>query len=229
MNKVVITQSNYIPWKGYFSNLRDITHYVFYDEVQYTKRDWRNRNMLIAPNGPKWLSIPIDVKGKYYQKISEAKINDKDWGTKHWNFIENNYRKAPFFEQYRDHFKPLFENKSEYLSEINLDFIKKILILLDIDVKVISSADFKLEGDKTEKLYNICKELDASEYHSAPAAKNYMNIELFESNGIKVKWYDYSNFPEYKQLWDGFEHSVSILDMFFNLGDKTKDYFNEKK
>ena len=105
MNKVVITQSNYIPWKGYFSNLRGVTHYVFYDEAQYTKRDWRNRNKLITINGPKWLTIPVEVKGKYIQKISETKISDVNWGAKHWNFIQSNYSKAPFFREYEDHFK----------------------------------------------------------------------------------------------------------------------------
>lgn len=229
MNKVVITQSNYIPWKGYFSNLRGATHYVFYDEVQYTKRDWRNRNMLITPNGPKWLTIPVEVKGKYHQKISDTKISDSNWGIKHWNFIESNYSKAPFFNKYKDYFQPLYETKSKFISEINLEFIRKILILLDIDVKIINSADFELKGDKTEKLFNICKELNAIEYHSAPAARNYMNVELFESNNIEVKWYNYSDFPEYKQLWDDFSHTVSILDMFFNLGNKTKEYFNGEK
>lgn len=227
MSKVIITQSNYIPWKGYFNTMREATHLVLYDDMQYTKRDWRNRNKLITPNGPKWLSIPIEVKGKYFQKINEAKVNDPEWGVKHWNFIESNYKKSPYFKEYKNYFKELYLNlPSEFLSEINLAFIKRIITLLNINIEILSSKEFKLKGDKTEKLVNICKELNAKKYYTGPAAKNYMDKILFENNNIEIEYYNYSGYPEYKQQWNGFDHSVSILDMFFNLGPKTINYFN---
>ena len=227
MNKLIITQSNYIPWKGYFSAMREATHLVLYDDMQYTKRDWRNRNKLITPNGPKWLSIPIEVKGKYFQKINEAKVSDLEWGVKHWNFIESNYKKSPYFKEYKNYFKELYLNlPSEFLSEINLAFIKRIITLLNINIEILSSKEFKLKGDKTEKLVNICKELNAKKYYTGPAAKNYMDKILFENNNIEIEYYNYSGYPEYKQQWNGFDHSVSILDMFFNLGPKTINYFN---
>ena len=227
MSKVIITQSNYIPWKGYFSAMRQATHLVLYDDMQYTKRDWRNRNMLITPNGPKWLSIPIDVKGKYHQKINEAQVSDNNWGENHWNFIKNNYKNSPYFKEYQHHFLDLYLNQqSPYLSDINSDFIKKIIILLEIDIKVISSKEFNLKGDKTEKLVNVCKELNAEKYYTGPAAKNYMDESLFTNNNIEIEYYNFSGYPEYKQQWEGFSHAVSILDMFFNLGPKTIKYFN---
>jgi len=227
MNKIIITQSNYIPWKGYFSAMREATHLVLYDDMQYTKRDWRNRNMLITPNGPKWLSIPIDVKGKYHQKINEAQVNDINWGHNHWNFIKNNYIKSPYFKEYQHHFIDLYLNPtSSYLSDINLDFIKKIITLLEIDIKVIPSKEFNLKGDKTEKLVNVCKELNAGKYYTGPAAKNYIDESLFTNNNIEIEYYNFSGYPEYKQQWEGFSHAVSILDMFFNLGPKTIEYFN---
>ena len=91
-NKVIITQSNYIPWKGYFTTMKKATHLVLYDTAQYTRRDWRNRNKIITPNGPAWLSIPIDVKGKYHQLINQAKVKNNDWCGVHWNKICQNYR-----------------------------------------------------------------------------------------------------------------------------------------
>ena len=227
MSRVIITQSNYIPWKGYFSAMREATHFVVYDEMQYTKRDWRNRNMLITPNGPKWLSIPIEVKGKYYQKINEAQVSDSSWGVKHWNFIESNYKKTPYFKEYSTYFKPLYLTPpSEYLSDINLAFIQQIVTLLDINIKIISSSQFKLKGDKTEKLVNICKDLNATKYFTGPVAKNYMDEDLFTHNNIEIEYYNFSGYPEYKQQWGEFTHAVSILDMFFNLGPKTINYFN---
>lgn len=227
MNKVIITQSNYIPWKGYFSAMREATHLVLYDDMQYTKRDWRNRNKLITLNGPKWLSIPIEVKGKYFQKINESKVSDLEWGIKHWNFIESNYKKSPYFNEYKEYFKDLFLNPtSEFLSEINLEFIKRIIILLNIDIKILSSKEFELKGDKTEKLVNICKELNTTTYYTGPTAKNYMDENLFINNNIKIEYYNFSGYPEYKQQWDRFDHAVSILDMFFNLGPETIKHFN---
>jgi len=227
MNKVIITQSNYIPWKGYFSAMREATHLVLYDDMQYTKRDWRNRNMLITPNGPKWLSVPIEVKGKYYQKINEAKVSDLGWGVKHWDFIKSNYKNSSYFNEYKNYFEDLYLNPpSEFLSEINLEFIKRIITLLNIDIEILSSKEFELKGNKTEKLINICKELNASKYYTGPAAKNYMDENLFMDNNIKIEYYNFSGYPEYKQQWGDFTHNVSILDMFFNLGPETINYFN---
>lgn len=227
MSKVIITQSNYIPWKGYFSSMREATHLVLYDDMQYTKRDWRNRNKLITPAGPKWLSIPVHVKGRYYQKINETVICDRDWGTQHWNFIRSNYSKAPYFDEYSQHFEELFtSNGPELLSEVNEVFIRKILSLLGIEIQILRSSDFVLRGNKTEKLVNICNELDATTYFTGPAAKNYMDESLFYDSGIDIQYYDFSGYPEYAQRWDGFTHAVSILDMFFNLGPETIRNFN---
>jgi len=228
-NKIIITQSNYIPWKGYFTTMKKATHIVLYDNAQYTRRDWRNRNKIVTPTGPAWLSIPIDVKGKYHQKINEAKVKDREWYLEHWNKISQNYKKAPFFAQYSEIFEDLYLNElreREYLSDINRILLQKCIDLLGINITVLDSRDFEIRGGKTGKLINICQDLQADEYFTGPAAKGYMEEELFEQNNIKLTYYDLEGFPEYKQLWDGFDHYVSILDMFFNLGDKTVDHFN---
>jgi hypothetical protein len=228
-NKVIITQSNYIPWKGYFTTMKKATHMVLYDNAQYTRRDWRNRNKIITPNGPAWLSIPINVKGRFYQKINEAEVKDKEWPIKHWNKIQQNYRKAPCFFEYSDFFKDIYLNKLiefEKLSEINLFLLKVCCELLNIDIEFIDSREFDIRGGKTDKLINICKDLGADEYFTGPAAKGYIEDELFSQNKIKLSYYNLDKFPEYRQLWDGFDHYVSILDVFFNLGRDSASCFN---
>jgi hypothetical protein len=212
--------------------MKKATHIVLYDNAQYTRRDWRNRNKIVTPTGPAWLSIPIDVKGKYHQKINEAKVKDREWCLEHWNKISQNYKKAPFFAQYSEIFEDLYLNElreREYLSDINRILLQKCIDLLGIKITVLDSRDFEIRGGKTGKLINICQDLQADEYFTGPAAKGYMEEEMFEENNIKLTYYDLEGFPEYKQLWDGFDHYVSILDMFFNLGDKTVDYFNWEK
>ncbi|MFW5835685.1 MAG: WbqC family protein, partial [bacterium] len=99
--KIAILQSNYIPWKGYFDIINYVDEFIVYDDAQYTRRDWRNRNLIKTPRGLKWLTIPVEVKGKYTQTIYETKIADKNWAEKHWKSIRHNYNEADCFEEFR--------------------------------------------------------------------------------------------------------------------------------
>lgn len=219
MKRTIITQSNYIPWKGYFDAINLVDIFVVYDEMQYTKRDWRNRNKIKTANGLKWLSVPVNVKGRFEQKINETLISDKDWNKKHWDTIKQSYSRSLFFKEYKTFFEELYLNCTmTNLSEINLYFIKAICHLLEIDTKIVFSKSLDLKGDKSEKLLNICKDLKVTDYFSGPAAKKYMDIELFNNHNLNVHWFDYSGYPEYTQLYEGFEHSVTILDLIFNEG-----------
>jgi len=223
--KIAILQSNYIPWKGYFDLINMVDEFVLYDNMQYTKRDWRNRNKIKTLQGLKWLTIPVEVKGKYYQKINETKVSENNWNKKHWNTIFQNYSKAKYFNEYKDFFEELYLNcNSEYLSEINYKFINEICKLLDIKTKIRWSSEFNLKEGKSEKLLGICIDSNADIYISGPSARNYLNEELFLSNDISVEWMDYSSYKEYNQLFPPFEHGVSIVDLIFNEGNNTKKY-----
>ncbi|MBE2986048.1 WbqC family protein [Campylobacter sp. RM12920] len=225
MKRIAILQSNYIPWKGYFDLINMVDEFIFYDDMQYTKRDWRNRNKIKTLNGLAWLSIPVEVKGKFFQKINETKISEKDWVKKHWQSISHNYSKAKYFKDYKDIFEDLYLNCSEeYLSQINYKFITTINKILDIDTKLRWSSEFKLIDGQTEKLIGICKECDADIYLSGPAAKDYFDEGLAEKEGIKMEWMDYSGYKEYTQLHPPFEHGVSILDLLFNEGENAKKF-----
>lgn len=225
MTKVVITQSNYIPWKGYFDLINKADHLVLYDDMQYTKRDWRNRNKIQTANGPVWLSIPVEVKGKFSQAIKDTKISSPDWGEKHWQSIIHNYKKSAYFNEYKDIFEPLFrENRRIFLSEINYIFIKTIMDVLGIDTKIHWSSDFQLHEGRNERLLGICRDLGATCYLSGPAAKDYMDVSIFGNENISVEWADYSGYPEYTQMYKPFEHSVTILDLLFNEGVNAKNY-----
>jgi hypothetical protein len=224
--KALITQSNYIPWKGYFDAINTADEFVIYDEVQYTKRDWRNRNMVKTPQGSQWLSVPVQVKGNFFQKIKDTKISEADWGKKHWNSIKQNYSKALFFKE----FAPVFEefylnNKLEYLSEINLKLIEIICKILQISTKITYSDSYPiLREGQTERLVDICKQLGANVYYTGPAAKNYIDEQLFEKENIQINYLDYSGYPEYRQLYGAFTHQVSILDLIFNEGSNATKF-----
>ena len=222
MKKVAILQSNYIPWKGYFDMIASVDEFILYDDMQYTRRDWRNRNQIKTPQGIQWITVPVRVKGKYHQTIRETEIDGTEWQAAHWKSIAQNYRKAPYFAEIAAIFEPLYlENKYSHISLLNRTFIEAICCYLGIDTKITNSWDYNLVDGKTERLADLCQQAHGSEYISGPAAKGYLNEQVFHDYGIEIKWFDYNGYQEYPQQWGDFVHGVSILDMLFNLGIQT--------
>ena len=217
--KIIITQSNYIPWKGYFDGMALASDFVIYDDMQYTKRDWRNRNLIKTAQGLKWLSIPVEVKGKYFQKINETKISDTKWNIDHLNQLKQNYKNARSYKEVIDWIEDLYINcKFDLLTDVNQYFLENIITFLGIKINLLRSENFTLLEDKTERLVKICKDLNATEYFSGPAAKAYMDERKFMDNNIIVTYFDYSDYKDYKQTYEPFEHGVSIIDLIFNEG-----------
>lgn len=228
--KALITQSNYIPWKGYFDSINMVDVMVIYDDMQYTKRDWRNRNIIKTAQGNKWLSVPVEVSGKFHQKINETLVAESSWKKSHLDILKQNYKQAPCFKEVWPWVEELYNTcDSLNLSHINQHFIKGINNYLGITTRIVRSEEFVLAEDRNERLINICKDLKATKYYSGPAAKAYMDLDLFEKNEIEVEFFDYSGYPEYPQLYLPFEHGVTILDLFFNCGAQSKTYMKSFK
>jgi hypothetical protein len=225
VKRVAIVQSNYIPWKGYFDLVAFVDEFIVYDDMQYTKRDWRNRNQIKTPKGVQWLTIPVKVKGKYYQSIRETEIDGVEWSLKHWQTLNQNYCRAPYFNEIASILRPIYlEKKYTHISVLNRELIERICEYLDIKTKISNSWDYNLTGDRTERLVNLCLQANGSEYVSGPSAKGYMNEHLFADRKIKLTWFDYNNYPDYPQLWGEFTHGVTILDLLFNCGKSASHY-----
>lgn len=218
MKSIAILQSNYIPWKGYFDMINMVDEFIIFDDAQYTKNDWRNRNKIKTSQGVQWLTIParqVDLE----QKIQDTKITDLKWNIKHWRSLVQNYSKSKYFNEYKGIFEKLYlESSEEYLSKINYKFIAAVCQILEIKTKLRWSSEFDLIDGQTEKLLGICKQAGATSYLSGPAAKDYFDEDLAAQEGIAVEWMDYSGYPEYEQLHQPFEHGVTILDLIFNEG-----------
>lgn len=224
---VAIVQSNYIPWKGYFDLINSVDEFILYDDMQYTRRDWRNRNKIKTLNGLKWLTIALQVKDKYHQKIRETVISDLGWNRIHWQSIVHNYSKAKYFHAYKELFENLYLDCQESrLSHINYRFITAICKILGISTQISWSMNYELIEGKTERLVDLCKQAGATEYISGPAAKTYIDQELFKREGIRLRFIDYSEYPEYYQLFPPFEHGVSIIDLIFNEGSNAANFMN---
>ena len=226
MKTIAILQSNYIPWKGYFDIINSVDEFVIYDEVQYTRRDWRNRNLIKTRNGIKWLTIPVQVKGRYSQKINETRVKDGSWAEKHWKTIAHSYSDAACFNDYKDKIEGAYHEagRMDFLSEINYHFLRTINDILGIRTPMSYSENYKGDGDKTERIISICTMAGADSYLSGPAAKAYIDQKKLESRGISLVWADYSGYPVYRQMNMPFEHKVSVLDLILNEGVNSDKY-----
>jgi len=226
VKKIAILQSNYIPWKGYFDLIASVDEFILYDDMQYTRRDWRNRNKIKSQHGLNWLSIPVHVTGKYFQTIRETEVVDSDWAAKHWETIRHAYTSAPRFAEFQHQIANLYVRAAHetLLSRINYIFLTAICGFLGIQTRITWSSDYVLAEGKTERLIDLCQQAGGTEYVSGPSAKNYVDETMFEEAGIKLTWFEYSGYPEYPQLWGEFTHGVTILDLLLNCGSESARY-----
>ena len=222
--KLAVLQSNYIPWKGYFDIIHDVDVFLFYDEVQYTKNDWRNRNRILTDKGQMWLTVP--VHGSIEKRIDEIEIVQNRWQMQHYQAILTNYSKTPYFSAVKGFLEDVYlGHQWQNLSELNQYLIKTISSeFLGIKTEFGSSNTYPSEGSGHKKLLSLVKNTGATIYESGPAAKSYLEAEDYTEAGIELIWKDYTGYPEYPQMITPFEHKVSILDLLCNTGPDAKYY-----
>jgi hypothetical protein len=223
--KVVILQPSYIPWRGYFDQIQTSDLFVFYDDVQYDKRGWRNRNRIKTSTGPLWLSIPVFNRGAQTEHIpiNDIKIVwDRPWNQEHWNSIRLAYAKAPYFSKYAEMVEEFYSRKPEMLADFTIETTISLARTIGIDhTRFLRSSEIAgVEGTKTDRLISILEKVGATHYFSGPSARDYIENEKFAEAGIKLDYMGY-DYPEYPQLYPPFDPQVSILDTLFMMGDET--------
>jgi len=225
MKRVAIIQSNYIPWKGYFDLMAAVDEFILYDDVQYTRSDWRNRNQIKTSQGLRWLTVPVRLTGRFPQLIRDAEIAGNHWARDHWRSLQLNYQRAPHFLAYASAVEALLLGRTyTHLSELNHTLLRWIATTLQVPTQISDCNQYVLSGDRNQRLVNLCQQAGATDYISGPAARSYLDEEAFAAVGIRVRWFDYSSFPEYPQLWGAFAHGVSVLDLLFNCGPASGQY-----
>lgn len=227
--RVGIIQSNYIPWKGYFDFIAGVDEFVLFDDVQYTRRDWRNRNKIKTADGLRWLTIPVDVSGKYTQAINETRVADSNWAADHLATLRHAYARAAHAKDQWPWIEALYERAATLplLTDVNELFLRAIAERLGITTKMSRSTDYPAQAGKNERLLAICEQIGATTYLSGPAAAGYLDVDLWREHGVGVEFKTYDGYREYPQLHGPFEHGVTILDLFFNLGEGASAYFRQ--
>ena len=222
LNKsLVILQSNYIPWKGYFDLMAAADEFIIFDEAQFTKNDWRNRNRIIINGKVSWLTIAVRTSGVLGAPIESIDVVDGGWARAHWDTIKQCYRKTPYFTVIAPVLEPLYNGVAhiQKLSEINELFLRALANTLEIQTVISHSNSVpRTTDDPTSRLIEICRARGATTYISGPAAKAYLDKAKFDAVGIDLKFADYSGYPVYDQGTAAFEHGVSIIDLLMQCG-----------
>jgi hypothetical protein len=226
MKKIAILQPNYIPWKGVFDLIDRVDVFVFYDDVQYTVKDWRSRNRIRTAHGDIWLTVPVLSGGRRNQRICDALIcRTSDWQIKHYKALKINYQKAKYFKEYEYILDEIYlANNWEKISELNIFLTKLIARALVIDVEWYNSSDLAQAGSKDgEKAIKICKLLGCDVFLNGPVSREFMDESLFCDSNVKLEYMEYV-YPEYPQLHRPFVHQVTVLDAIFNCGPEARKF-----
>ncbi|MCD6542397.1 MAG: WbqC family protein [Thermoplasmata archaeon] len=215
-------QPNYLPWIGYFHKILKSDIFVILDHVEFSRRGFINRNRVKGPKGVIWLTVPVRVKGR--ERIMNVKIDNKrDWRRKHHLTLKSFYGKAPYFNDVFPSLEDVYEREWEYLADLNIEIITRIVDLLGIKARFVKSSSLNPQGKKMDMIIDICKKMGASIYFSGKGARKYQDEETFERNGIKLVYQDIE-VPEYPQRFGEFVPNLSIIDMVFNIGvEETKN------
>ena len=219
--RVTILQPSYLPWLGFFEQMSRADKFVLLDDVQYTRRDWRNRNRIRVRENWIWLTVPVQQKSRFSQSLLETRIdNSVSWRRKHLETLRQHYCKAPFFEKYFPRCQQVYEKDWTFLFDLCLETINLIKEEMGIETPLLRSSEMKPGGEKTERLVSICRELGATHYLSGESGSNYIAEEDFSSQGIALEYQNYEH-PVYPQRYTGFVPHLSAIDLLFNCGEQS--------
>ena len=192
----LVSQSNFVPWRGYFASARIVDLLVFYDSQQFTRRDWRNRNVILSANEPVWLTLPVNTAGKYFSSICEIQLSEPNWISKVIDKLKNSYAGGINLEGL-SLVTSILESCQQFslLSEVNWYTTKAIADYLEISCRFDSDNEVALHGDKNQKLISVCEHFGINQYLSGPSAKSYLEVAKFEESKIFVDFIDFNKLP----------------------------------
>jgi len=217
-----ILQPGYLPWLGFFEQMYKSDVFVIYDDVQYDKEGWRNRNRIKTANGVQWMTVPVLFKLSANPMITEIKIDNKvNWRRKHLASIRQNYSSSPYYKDYIELFEDAYSRNWGFLIDLDMFLIRGLNKNLGMeDKKIVQSSTLNIKGDRMERLINLCKFFEADTFYEGISGKNYIEGDLFRQNGIRIEYQNYRH-PVYRQLFGEFVPYLSVVDILFNHGKES--------
>jgi hypothetical protein len=226
--KLAIIQPSYIPWRGYFHQIQKADVFMFYDDVQYDKHGWRNRNRVKTTNGTIWLTIPVAARGNVVERtpIKEIRtVRRTPWSRKHWATLQQSYGRAPHFERYAPLLESFYARQDELLAEFTIELTLALCGELGIrETRFVRSSELPgIEGSGTDRLLCLLRTVGASHFISGPTARDYIDEAKVAAAGVTLEYMVY-DYPEYEQLHPPYDPHVSILDLLFMKGPEAGEY-----
>jgi hypothetical protein len=224
--RCAIVQPSYIPWRGYFDLIRRVDIFVFYDDVQYDRRGWRNRNRIKTPRGSEWLTIPVHARGAQLTALPICAVEtaDSNWPAEHLAALRRNYRAAPHFERYEQWLIETYASRPPLLADFTIQTTMELARMLGVhQTRFLRASSLRVSGRKTDRLLAVLETLGATTYLSGPSAQNYIEPEKFDRAGVALEWMTY-DYPEWPQLHPPYDGHVSVLDLLFMTGEDAPRY-----
>ncbi|MBV8723310.1 MAG: WbqC family protein [Candidatus Eremiobacteraeota bacterium] len=224
MTRLAVLQPSYLPWLGHLEQIGTSDVFVFYDDVQFDKNGWRNRNRIRTESkeGWSWLTLPV-LHDEHFPPIDRVRIDARmPWRRKHRRALEAAYARAPHRELLSC-LDSLFAGESENLADVAIASTRALLDALDIATPLYRSSELGIGGDRNERLLNLCKHFGATHYYSGAAARAYLDVALFEREGITVEWQDYQH-PAYEQVREPFVSHLSAIDALLCVGTDARKF-----
>jgi hypothetical protein len=217
----VILQPSYIPWRGYFDQIQKADVFIFYDDAQYDKHGWRNRNRIKTPHGVRWLTIPVTAKGNVVQsrRIMDIEIcHDTAWNRRHLDVLKQAYERAPYFGLYIELLERMYFEPPALLADFTIQSTIQLARQLGITrTKFIRASELQANGTRTDRLVDLLSKVGATHYISGPSAREYLEEDKLRQAGVTLEYMIY-NYDPYEQLYPPYEPKVSILDFLFMQG-----------
>jgi hypothetical protein len=223
-------QPNYLPWLGFFDKMAKCDIFIIEDNLLYEHNGYVNRNRIKTAQGAKWLTVPVKHAG-HQLPINQVKIantGESDWATRHWLTLKHNYIKAPYWNKYKDFFEETYSRRWDLLINLNMHLIWGLMRFLNVETPLVMASNIEACGKKSDLILSQCKAVNADVQLSGTGARNYLQVDRFEEDGIKVVFQDFK-YPQYLQLQGGFIPNLSVVDYLFCTGEslpneKTKKY-----
>lgn len=228
---LMVLQPSYIPWLGFWEMLISSDIILIYDNVQFDKNGWRNRNKIKTPDGSSWITIPVLQSGRFGQKNYEVECaTNKIWAKKHLKTFINFYKKSPYFDEIYELCEKILNKPSSKLLDIQLSFLQEIAMYLDIDTQFILSSEVIIDESENRelRLINYCKQLKCNIYINGSSGKELYSKDEFLKHNINLLFQKYEH-PIYPQRYGDFIPYLSILDLLFNCGKNSKKIITKGK
>ncbi len=222
---VAIHQPNYLPYLGFFNKMKKADIFIIYDDAQFSRKDFHHRNRIRTPNGWTWLTVPIEKEEKPINEVkikNDVRISGMIWSKYHWRQIHANYASADFFGQYAEKLEEIYSMSYERLIDLNVKLIEFIASSFGIETKIVYSSTFNLKTTSSQKNLDLVKAVNGDTYLSGAGGHNYLDVSLFDREGINVEFQDFQH-PTYKQNFNGFVANMAAIDLLFNMGEESRN------